>query len=1080
MESILKKKNIGGVHVDSDTISCIHYDTLYIFLTASGNINAFDASSAFSWKFPKHDSSIQADIISLAASPTHSYVAAGFSNGSLQLYEMKSKKWLKPYPGLVQGPITGLAFINDQTMLASDGSENLYKFTISAQLWGTSVNKSLYYTSDFPILNINLPSIFVQGKLIAPAFQNISILSCSGTLKLMSCGHEIVVLKSYDVSAHISAIYVVSPSLLYFCICERRMIRIFSLDDKLSTEEIYKHEIDVDPQYVGFLSQQIVVIISKNLTVTVVYFTENTFINEKLPSNSLIISGLSEFYIVNEGDVNSISLCTYQDHFENIVQTGDFSKIIDLCKRAYNGEPSVSIGLPPNQKQRAVMIERNLSGQFNYFAEEKLKAKEDPSAVAKEVIKLSVDLGMRRWAIEHAISLFDSYESAEPLFKQIIEIDTDATRFEYSSQFVERLLSEDIKIPEKENIVFKLPNKVAKTETLLKYAQSKKDYVLLGNLLKNRVKDNTAALSSYMFSGNHKKTSEFLRELIQNGGHFTILVIRWLSEISSQKTFDHLAFLLEEDNDQTSFIVSNVLLYLERYAAPFPMDYFFSILLQTLSNMGDKINQTVISTCLDFIIDKRVTVAPENLHFILKVIFDTKSTNNKREKALLQLLNTQIDSKLFDTMITLCDALHFHDAKIEIFIKMKRFDKIINEFITENKTGVFDYLKKYINDETSNFVLDALKKNSTALVLLDVSKFKDLLFEKYNSQIFDVVTSIEDQLISMYFVREILNDSRSEGFKLPEKIFTKFINFLCIYYPREVIKELKSIDLNQEILEICYKNTVYDAVAYIERQFHQLTDAYEALQKYIVQTIIEFKNNAPIADTEQSLNFIVNFIADECKSKTQEFVAVVGDIIRSFAVVFTFGKDDKLFLDSLKKICLYLCNVVSHGVVMAHVENGYKDVDLGKVRDLLGALIYDFDFVVDSSANILTIYKNDEEKSFNDVRQTMSKPIEVGTFCSFCQKPIVNSDVRVFGCGHYFHSYCCARECRVCNPTAVPVSSHAPFSMDVKVRLFERHLRETNMFYDEEEPEHMADIKLMNCDADLLMKGPRDDAVPLK
>lgn len=1067
MDSILKKKSVGGIHVESDTNICIHHDNLYIFLTASGQIYAFDSQSAHTWKFPKHDQTIQGDLICIALSPTHSHVAAGFSNGSLQLYDMKSKKWLKASPSLLQGPITSLMYINDLTMLASDGSENLYKIQVSVQLWGTSVTKSLFYSVDVPIVRINIPQVYVSGKLIAPVFQNMALISCSGSVKLASCGHEMVCLQNYKTSAHLCAFYVSPPSLIYFCICERNLIRIFTLDDKLVATEIYSHEVDVDPQYLSFLSPQIVVVISKNLTITIVYYTENTLIDEKLPQNSMIIAGSSEFYLVNNGTMNSLSLCTFQDHFETIILTNDFNKIVDLCKRAYEGEPSVSIGLPSNKMQRAVMIERNLGGQFSAYAEERLSAKADPQALAKELIDLSIELGMCRWVIEQAMNLFDNYGFVEALFIQLLNIDKNATNFEYSSQFVERLLQEDINISGKEEFVYKLPNKIAKAETLLKYANRTKNYVLLGDLLKNKINDPQSAINAYLYSQNHDKVCKFLKELIRKGGQNTVLVIRWLCEISDKKTFDHLLFVLKEDTESTNFIINNIVLYIETYQTPFPLFYFVQILIYSLSQMTENPNQSIISIVLDLIIAKRAEVSPENFHFIFRTIFNANSADERREKVLLQLLETDIDENLLESMITLCDALNFHDAKIAIFMKMHRFDRVINVFITEQKTGVFDFLRNQITQDKSAYILDALKKNSMSLVLLDSDKFSSLIFDKYRENVFDIVNSIEDNQIRMTFLRSIVNDEKSNNLKLPDNIVLKFISFLCDNYPSEVLDIIKSIELSPEILEYCTKSSIFDAAAYIEVKMHQLDDALKSLKKYIILTIVEFINGENTSETENRLKFIVDFIIEQCKYRKQEFIDVSGDILRSFAVSLTTDKDDKIFVDAIKTISLHLCNVVTHPVVLQHLMNGYKDIALGKMRGVLNSVISDYEFVLDGSGNMLNIFMDDEERSYREAQNTLGTPLEIGTKCDFCNQPFKNSDVKVFECGHAFHIACCGATCKKCHPTDAPPIEITQKSTNEALQIFEMHISRNGEI---EEIAEKGKISIESLDTEILMK----------
>ena len=299
MDKVLESKEVRGVHLKEDTILCEHRDTIYLFLDSKGRINFFESTSAYNVDLPEHDQSIHADIISLACNPSHTFAVAGFADGSIQLYDLKTKKLSKSYISLLDGPITSFSFISDNIGIASNGSQDLYKIQISSNLLRISVNKTNIHSFQTPIVSINCPAIFVSGettKCVAPLFQNFISVSCSGKCYLIQLSPSFKIIHEVQASTHVSSFYLYNQNTLFFTIAERKMIRVFEIDDKYSVKQTYEHEIDCDPIFVTFLQPYIVVIISKNNEVLIVYYTEDSFIKDRLPSNGIIVKGENEFY----------------------------------------------------------------------------------------------------------------------------------------------------------------------------------------------------------------------------------------------------------------------------------------------------------------------------------------------------------------------------------------------------------------------------------------------------------------------------------------------------------------------------------------------------------------------------------------------------------------------------------------------------------------------------------------------------------------------------------------------------------------------------------------------------------------
>ena len=1079
MDQVLERRKIRGVVLQEDTILCEHRDTIYLFLDSKGRINYFELTSAYNIQLPDHDPSIHADIISLSFTPSHTYAIAGFADGSIQLYDLKSKKLSKTYISLLDGPITSFSFISDNIGIASNGSQDLYKSQISSALLRLSVNKTKIHTFDFPIVAINCPTIYVSGettKCIAPLFQNFISVSCSGRCYLIHLAPSVRIVHEVQTSTHVSSFYLYNQETLFFTIAERKMIRVFEINDKLNVKQTYEHEIECDPIFVSFLQPYIVVVVSKNNDVFLVYYTEDTFIKERLPSNGIIVKGENEFFHIDKGVLSAFKLITFKDRFETLNASGDFQALINFCKLAKNGEASACIGLPSNPEQRAVIIERMLGTPVENYIKAKFEAKEDPSQIATDFITLSKSLNMKRLIVEKGVSLFDNYNACNNLFKAMIEIDSTASYFEYDTHFVERLLKDDINITDKVQFAMRLPSKVCRTSTLLRYASNTKNYLFLAELFKTKIKDPIRTLSALELTKDPKSLCQYLFDILQDlDSKENKLIIKWLLTTYQHKDYFRLSFIMSYDDSiiQQIFTLTMDAInqinndYTTEKGSFITPSQFLDIIMETLLSNKENMSQNAILFLETAIINKKVQINPNKVSFLLQIIFaeeNRKNYDELKEKLFLKLLETSIPANIQENFVDICTIFNYHKSKRHIYLTLKRYDQIIFDILSTASTSsqntptnkkeenVFLFIVQNIRPNTKDALFKGITKNAKLLLTYNSKETITILLSFFKDKIFDFIFSIDDYLLSMSLLRIILNDKRGSDIKLDQNTTVSYLKFLAEKFPKDVLKFLKTIELDSQYTDICNRYSVFDASCYIEAQMHQYKRAYELFRRFIILTIVKYCSDE-ITDKnilKDDFNFIAKFIDEQCKIKPPDLEDNYPFFIRCFALPLSKEKENcSIVKDTIKKVCLSLCDFVPHQVIIEHVIKGYKEVDLGHVRDFLLQLINDFEFSIQIKESIHLVFKEDEDAVHSKYIASTREGVQIEPICSHCKEGLSGSDFTVFSCGHAFHSYCCNSDnCPICNNSNVNQNSEkskeSPMSIKKKLSLFEQQMKSNN------------------------------------
>lgn len=138
----LASKDVAGLQVDSPMTYGVNYDEIFVFLCPDGSVHLFNSDTAEQSLFPPPDRSITSRVSSIAISPAHTLVFAGFDDGSVQLWDLSLKKAVKGISKARKGTISHCAFVGDFDVCTFDEQLELSLFTISSGFFGFSLKES--------------------------------------------------------------------------------------------------------------------------------------------------------------------------------------------------------------------------------------------------------------------------------------------------------------------------------------------------------------------------------------------------------------------------------------------------------------------------------------------------------------------------------------------------------------------------------------------------------------------------------------------------------------------------------------------------------------------------------------------------------------------------------------------------------------------------------------------------------------------------------------------------------------------------------------------------------------------------
>ena len=223
-------------------------------------------------------------------------------------------------------------------------------------------------------------------------------------------------------------------------------------------------------------------------------------------------------------------------------------------------ESGLSLGLPTNRSQRALLVESAMGDMLIENTSQALARKEDPEKLAASLVALNKELNLEEWLVCSAVPLFEEAGCLPVLLKQIVMEDPKASIFTYRKQFTEKLLDShpDYDIT---NFVINLPNRAAPVPLLLKSELIRNDVNFLAQVFFRRIRDVKGGLTAIANAGMYEKVCDVMLGLDKNDMESAI---SWLFSKNSGNEFAHVANILKLDEQVSARFFNGIFEYIDK------------------------------------------------------------------------------------------------------------------------------------------------------------------------------------------------------------------------------------------------------------------------------------------------------------------------------------------------------------------------------------------------------------------------------------------------------------------------------------------------------------------------------------
>ena len=136
MEGALQVKSYPEFSVTSPPSLFVSSENIFLYLLPDGSVHGYDSKTAENFELPGPERSVNSRVTCITISPAQTLAAAGFENGSVQVYDLGDRKTLTSAAKARKGRITQVAFVGDFDIVAFDEMLNLTMFTLARNLFG--------------------------------------------------------------------------------------------------------------------------------------------------------------------------------------------------------------------------------------------------------------------------------------------------------------------------------------------------------------------------------------------------------------------------------------------------------------------------------------------------------------------------------------------------------------------------------------------------------------------------------------------------------------------------------------------------------------------------------------------------------------------------------------------------------------------------------------------------------------------------------------------------------------------------------------------------------------------------------
>lgn len=1036
--TILQTKELKAITYDTTFIqNACCWEDFYAYIDQNRVIRSFSSISLKNTIFPSPDKKIKGKPTCIDCSPSHKFAAVGYSDGGLQLFDIESNKTSKLLEKPKNNSVLAVSFINDTLLIASytNHTSILYKISITIGLVTVRDQPLSVFAED--LNQIIVPPIYrqsndsnsknTQANIIAPIFADIFLALAEEHLYLAQVQADSSIKILFQLSGQFatSTFALYNQDTLCFAASIDNDMMLYKLVNDNQPELVIQHNFDFKISFIGFITEDIVIVFDSKNKCELLSVQDKTVASIFCPIFGFRISFNYEMLIFSDMKLYLLTLPSFGDQVQTFRETNDINGAIDLCKKALSGNPSATIGLPPNVGQRAILIEQMISGFLSSSCRQRLTDKpEEAKMLADEIITLSKDLNMQDWLAEEGLQIYSEMNMLPLFFTEIINSDPDASFFSYNTNFISSLLA--LKNPpfDATNFLLKCPTKIVSPVEILKYAQEQNNIDLIKQIYLNRFND---PISICKILANLDKYEE-LCEIVET--HLNGSVVNWL--------FTHIdnEFVIMSKITKTSHKKSTIVLiekFINKFNKPFSYEIFLNIIVQILASQR-MFDDKLFDHYVFLLLKNNTKLQNDTIKALLPKIFTSTPTQPDNRLELLKfIVNQDVPMKFKESLIGMCEQFGFNDIKRKIEQEAKKYENQIKESLMDKKSDLFDFLNNLIKSDygAKASIEHSIFEYPDLYVIRDTVKFVEYLLSHMSDQLQPLIKEIKNGDACNIFLFTLYKKNGMNGIKLTNEQSKSFVSYMCQYHPFDVRPYLRD-RINQEyifLLPICEKSKVYDACAVISEAVQNYQQAVQYILKFFALHLVLYVQNE--TDNHEFLTFVYDFVAGIINKRfqTKESIILSKKIIKCYTlplyVIQTKGlssEKKEIVGESLKKMCALLVKNMTFGKLLQLLVSEFQIFDFGLAKDALMTVMNDYAYDVDSSISLSNLYHEDAVNENAKYIKKLNEGISFApTTCGTCKHRLIGAsyDIKIFHCGHVFHNtdQCLPKQiCPICNP----------------------------------------------------------------
>lgn len=769
---LLKPQEIHGIRIDREPEICTSMSDNFFLYCIDNTLYTFDSTNLTNTTLPQYDSAIDSHVItSLAISPSKTTAAAGFGNGSIQVYDLTKNALSKPFIQKEGFPATNITFLDDTTILSVDASYLLrcfplasiksfsslasYMFKALKESFSIQLNKHVRQILTAPILN---------SKKAPNNFSDIVCITTEDRLYLSKISNSIaekkedLVIRQVNCATATFSIQSSTSSLLcaYAAACD---ISLITLRNNESTVKQLYNNIDEQPLCINFFSENTLIVVFNENSCLITSILDEQGSHTKAPIAGKFVQGYSKLFVFGNLQPNSptklyeIKMVTFENKIDTFMENDDLESAINLCRKAMKNDQSSISGLPANELQKARVIERTLSPFLKARTQKILSegTDQDASAQASFLINLAKELKMTDWIVADAVELYKEVDKLPIFFKLIISDDPDGKMFNYTNQFVESLLQDHGEL-DITPFILSLSSSIAPPKRLLQYGLETKNSQLLAQVYLKKLNDPLKCVMIYSHSNYNSAFEVLLNYFDTSNIDHSNELLKWVFSSSQNEKLPHMRAIIRAGKtdviDKMKKYVNNSDQIDFKQKIPLTMDQFINstIYACTLENVQptSKVHNLISS----YIIGNPVNLTNSSIKYILSRIFTESSNDDEEQKGekealLFVILNNNPDNQMLESLLPLCASFNFKNVRKRILTSLKKFDVLIMDQIIDEGNGeanqdTFSFIQKLIRNEETNKdkeslinIKKAIFSNSILLISKDVNSFVNIILTSF-------------------------------------------------------------------------------------------------------------------------------------------------------------------------------------------------------------------------------------------------------------------------------------------------------------------------------------------------------------